>query len=151
MSQWISEHGIYQAVARALGLENGCDSPDQSSVQHDILSWCQQQALRAESQTGQECSCRSPEYSLWLPWFVAQGLFEYHCHWLPLVGTVNVSQSAACTRKLALVSGRSWLLSLVCPEGNMHVYMAGRQQLTEPGRSRWGLHALALLGLLTLV
>lgn len=38
LSQWISEHGIYQTVTRALGLENGCDSPDQRSAQHSISS-----------------------------------------------------------------------------------------------------------------
>lgn len=90
------------------------------------LKQCQQQALRAESQTGQECSCSSPEYSPQLLWFVAQGFF-----WVSL-SLVASGRHCKCvtkcclgicpTRRLASVSGHSWLLSLVCPAGK-HAYV----------------------------
>lgn len=91
------------------------------------LKQCQQQALWAESQTGQECSCSSPEYSPQLPWFVAQGLFEYHCLWLPLIGTVNVSQSAAWASALQgslhVYQDTAGYSAWCALQGNMHMYV----------------------------
>lgn len=97
--------------------------PRDLSSMVSYLKQCQQQALRAESQTGQECSCSSPEYSPQLLWFVAQGFFEYHCHWLPQVGTVNVSLGAALQGGLQVYQDTAGYSAWCALQGNMHMYI----------------------------